>query len=52
MHLGLVLQTLEAHKPFTNAKKRSFVQSCLEYLAHMISNQGVATDRGKVEVML
>ena len=52
MHLGIVLRTLEAHKQFANTMKCSFTQSSLEYLSHTISNQGVAIDRSKVEVML
>ena len=35
-HLDLVLQILEAHELFVNAKKCCFRQSSLEYLGHII----------------
>ena len=51
-HLCLVLQILETRQPFANEKKCRFAQSRLEYLGHIISDQGVSADEGKAEVML
>ena len=51
-HLDQVLQTLESHHLFANAKKSYFGQSNLEYLVHIISSQGVAADEIKIQVML
>ena len=43
---------METHQLFANEKKCRFAQSRLAYLGHIISNQGVSADEGKVEVML
>ena len=50
--LSFVLQILETHQLFSNGKKCRFAQSRLEYLGHIIYDQGVSADEGKVEVML
>ena len=50
--LSVVLQVLEAHLLFANPKKCRFAQSNLKYLGHIIYDQGVVADVGKVEVML
>jgi hypothetical protein len=51
-HLALVLQKLRDHKLYMKATKCSFAQSQLEYLGHIISVDGVATDPAKTEDML
>ena len=47
-HIVAVLQILQDHQLFAKASKCSFAQSSLEYLGHIISDQGVATDPAKV----
>ena len=51
-HLRLVLTTLREHLLLANEKKCLFGQPQLEYLGHVISGEGVATDISKIEVML
>jgi len=46
------LETLRAHKFYLKASKCSFAQSSLEYLGHIISDKGVATDPSKTADML
>uniref|UniRef100_A0A0A9CBD2 Reverse transcriptase domain-containing protein n=1 Tax=Arundo donax TaxID=35708 RepID=A0A0A9CBD2_ARUDO len=43
-HLKQMLEQLRAHKFFLKKSKCSFAQNSLEYLGHIISDQGVATD--------
>jgi len=47
-HIAAVLQVLQDHQLFAKASKCSFAQSSLEYLGHIISDKGVATDPAKV----
>jgi hypothetical protein len=47
-HLTAVLQVLQDNQPFAKASKCSFAQSSLEYLGHIISDKGVATDPAKI----
>lgn len=51
-HLRLVLEKFRQHHFFLKHSKYSFAQSQLEYLGHIISDQGVATDLAKIEAML
>ncbi|WVZ06906.1 hypothetical protein V8G54_020252 [Vigna mungo] len=51
-HLRAVLQVLRDHNLFANRKKCHFGQRSLEYLGHIISEQGVAIDRCKIKDML
>jgi hypothetical protein len=51
-HLHTVLSLLQQHSLFVKTSKCSFVQTRLEYLGHLISAKGVATDPAKTEAML
>lgn len=48
-HVCLVLDTLRHHQLFL---KRSFAQRTVAYLGHVISEDGVAMDKAKVDVVL
>jgi hypothetical protein len=51
-HLYQVFQVLREQQFFAKRSKCSFAQSTLEYLGHIISDKGVATDPEKTKVML
>lgn len=51
-HLKQVLEVLQSNQLYLKATKCSFGQSSLEYLGHVISDQGVATDPAKTAAML
>ncbi|KAJ4745297.1 polyprotein [Rhynchospora pubera] len=50
-HLKVVLQVLVDNKLYAKLSKCEFGVTQLEYLGHIISPKGVATDRKKVEAM-
>lgn len=50
-HLELVFSTLREHQLFVKGSKCTFAQSQLEYLGHIISDKGVATDPAKTAAM-
>lgn len=50
-HLRLVLALLREHRLYPKASKCSFAQDKIEYLGHVISREGVATDSEKTTVM-
>lgn len=50
-HLQLVLAKLREHRFFAKLSKCSFGQTSIQYLGHIISDKGVATDPEKTEVM-
>lgn len=51
-HLEFVLQQMEKHRLFSKESKCLLGQRQIEYLGHIISVQGVATDPLKVQAML
>lgn len=51
-HIQEVLETLRANQFYLKASKCTFAQSSLEYLGHIISDKGVATDPIKTAAML
>ena len=50
-HLRLTLELLREHQLFAKASKCSFAQESIEYLGHVISQSGVATDTSKTSAM-
>ena len=48
-HLRSVLEVLRGNKLYAKMSKCSFAQSEIEYLGHIISMDGVATDPQKIE---
>jgi hypothetical protein len=50
-HLDAVFSLLHQHKLFVKHFKCTFVQKSLEYLEHIISTDGVATDPTKNDVV-
>ena len=50
-HLQAVFQLLETNKLFVKRSNCSFAQKALEYLGHIISAAGVATDPAKTLAM-
>jgi hypothetical protein len=51
-HLKLVMEKLRQHQLFMKLSKCSFAKQQLDYLGHIISDQGVATDPSKTAAML
>jgi hypothetical protein len=50
-HLSAVLQLLSDNSFYVKPSKCSFAQTELEYLGHIVSSQGVATDPRKTQAM-
>jgi hypothetical protein len=48
-HLSIVLQILHDHQLKAKLQKCTFGQASVEYLGHIISSQGVATDPTKIK---
>jgi hypothetical protein len=51
-HLQIVFGILRKHQLFAKRSKCNFATPELEYLGHIISDKGVATDPDKTKVML
>ncbi|KAL2251677.1 UNVERIFIED_CONTAM: Retrovirus-related Pol polyprotein from transposon [Sesamum indicum] len=52
MHLKKVMDILKKHQLYAKRSKCSFAQKEIDYLGHIISHKGVATDPLKVEGMI
>ncbi|KAJ4807007.1 polyprotein [Rhynchospora pubera] len=52
IHLAKTLELLQQHKLFAKRSKCEFGMLELEYLGHIISQKGIATDPVKIEAML
>lgn len=50
-HLTMVLDSLLEHQLYAKLSKCSFAKSQLEYLGHIISSKGVATDPHKIHII-
>ncbi|GJT10314.1 ty3-gypsy retrotransposon protein [Tanacetum coccineum] len=51
-HLRMILQTMRTHKLYAKQSKCIFRANHVEYLGHIITDKGVATDPSKVEAMV
>jgi hypothetical protein len=51
-HLTMVLEKLRAHKLYMKLSKCSFAQRQLDYLGHIITDKGVATNLVETEAMV
>lgn len=51
-HVRLVLDTLRQHQLFLKRNKCSFGQPSVAYLGHVITEEGVAMDKAKVDAVL
>jgi hypothetical protein len=51
VHVGQVLQILQAHQLYAKMSKCRFGVDEIDYLGHFISDQGVRTDPSKLEAM-
>jgi len=47
----MVLQVLREHQLFAKLSKCSFFQNQIHYLGHIISEEGIAVDPEKIEVV-
>lgn len=50
-HLRSVLEVLRLHKLYAKMSKCTFAQKEIEYLGHIITKQGVATDPSKLSII-
>jgi hypothetical protein len=51
-HLKIVLQTLRKHKLYAKFDKFNFYQRRIQYLGHVISEEGIAVDPEKIRVVM
>ena len=50
-HLCLVLEALRKHKRFGKKSKCHFAKSCVEFLGHKISSDGIAMEEQKIKAI-
>jgi len=51
-HLRIVLQTLRKHKLYTKFDKCDFYQKEIQYLRHVISEEGIVVDPKKIKAIM
>lgn len=51
-HLEIVLETLSEHELYANFNKCKFYEDKIQYLGHVISNDGTLMDPGNVKSIL
>ncbi|XP_026383521.1 uncharacterized protein LOC113279020 [Papaver somniferum] len=51
-HLSLVFETLRQHQLFVKESKCTFAQPSVGYLGHIISSEGVAVEKDKIDSVL
>jgi hypothetical protein len=51
IHLRTIMQALRKNKLFAKMSKCTFGQTEIEYLGHIISQEGVATDPTKISII-
>jgi hypothetical protein len=51
VHVGQVLQILQAHQLYAKMSKCRFEVDEIDYLGHFISDQGIRADPSKLEAM-
>jgi hypothetical protein len=51
-HLILVLQTLREHQLYAKFSKCDFYQRQIQYLGHIISDQGISVDPKKIKAIM
>jgi hypothetical protein len=51
-HLRIVLQTLRKHKLYTKFDKCDFYQKEIQYLGHVISEEGIVVDPKKIKAIM
>jgi hypothetical protein len=51
IHLAFVFQTLRDNGLFLNRSKCHFATTCVEYLGHLITKEGVSTDPSKISAV-
>ena len=51
-HLEVVLRLLDEHKLYANHKKCQFGRKSVEYFGHVISEERVSADTGKIQAMV
>ena len=51
-HLRLTLQSLKEHKLYANLSKCDFYRDRIQYLGHIISEEGISGDSDKIEAIM
>ena len=51
-HLRLTLQLLREHQPYAKLSKCDFYRDRIQYLGHIISEEGISVDLEKIEAIM